>query len=387
MAHDVFISYSSKDKAVADAICAHIENKKLRCWIAPRDISPGADWGKSIIEAINGSSLMVLIFSGNSNESTQVVREVERAVSKGIPIIPFRIEEIMPNDSMEYFISTTHWLDALTTPLENHIEELVKIVNNVLNPPEYMETENLRDNYIVKKTKKSILKKFLNYSALIITGIFVFFVWVSIFTNTDSNISLKLSALVLSALYLVFIDIILFKNYLKINNKNINTIIFNRESQFKLLIFALMWVLIFTVIFTPYHYSKNGISFDYGNSWSLNENSEGTLASLSIIGLNSDNPLYINIYKKNGILKDEFNKVYSNYSNNSNIKNLSVSSDGYMIKYKKLDSVSNTSNTIIEEYWLEKNNTIYVIKYQVPKSDLEYYRSDLMIVLKSFSVN
>lgn len=36
MAHDVFISYSSKDKTAADATCAVLEGCGVRCWMAPR---------------------------------------------------------------------------------------------------------------------------------------------------------------------------------------------------------------------------------------------------------------------------------------------------------------------------------------------------------------
>jgi hypothetical protein len=59
MAHDVFLSYSSKDKPVADATCAVLEGRGIRCWMAPRDITPGADWGESIIDAIQGARAMV----------------------------------------------------------------------------------------------------------------------------------------------------------------------------------------------------------------------------------------------------------------------------------------------------------------------------------------
>ncbi len=38
---DVFISYSSDDKLIADAICAELESRRIRCWIAPRDALPG----------------------------------------------------------------------------------------------------------------------------------------------------------------------------------------------------------------------------------------------------------------------------------------------------------------------------------------------------------
>jgi hypothetical protein len=133
MAHDVFISYSSKDKAVADAMCASLEARKIRCWIAPRDVLPGEVYAEALIESLNQSRLMVLVFSANSNESPQVIREVERAVNKGIPIIPFRIEDVIPSKSMEYFVSSSHWLDAMTPPLEKHLQRLGETVELFLN--------------------------------------------------------------------------------------------------------------------------------------------------------------------------------------------------------------------------------------------------------------
>src|SRR5581483_7656777 len=114
MAHDVFISYSSKDKPAADATCAVLESKGIRCWIAPRDIAPGSDWGEVIVDAIHASRAVVLVFSENANLSNQIKREVERAVNAGLPVIPLRIENVMPARSLEYFLSTPHWLDAFT---------------------------------------------------------------------------------------------------------------------------------------------------------------------------------------------------------------------------------------------------------------------------------
>ena len=133
MAHDVFISYASSDKAVADAVCSQLESvHRIRCWIAPRDVTPGASWAESIIEALDGSKIMVLIFSSNANASMQIEREVERAVHKGINIIPLRIENTVPTKTLEYFISAPHWLDALSVPLEHHILKLATSVNALL---------------------------------------------------------------------------------------------------------------------------------------------------------------------------------------------------------------------------------------------------------------
>lgn len=130
--HDVFISYSSADKLAADAICAALEAKRWRCWIAPRNVLAGSDWGAAIVQAIEQSRLMLLVYSANANQSQQVLREIERAVSKGLPIIPFRIEAAEPSKNMEYFLSTSHWMDAMTEPLERHIEQLAESVRRIL---------------------------------------------------------------------------------------------------------------------------------------------------------------------------------------------------------------------------------------------------------------
>jgi len=132
MAHDVFVSHSVKDKLVADAIVARLEADSVRCWVAPRDVVPGADWGESIVNAIESSRIMILIFSRNANASPQIKREVERSVDKGVYIIPFRVDDIEPTKSLEYFISTAQWMDAFPPPLERHFETLAKSVKAIL---------------------------------------------------------------------------------------------------------------------------------------------------------------------------------------------------------------------------------------------------------------
>ena len=87
MAHDVFISHSSKDKAIADAVCAALEASKIRCWIAPRDILPGEKWASAITKAIAESQLIVLIVSSRSNESEDVLNELLIARDAGVILL------------------------------------------------------------------------------------------------------------------------------------------------------------------------------------------------------------------------------------------------------------------------------------------------------------
>jgi hypothetical protein len=132
MAHKVFICHSSKDKAVADAACAALESHRIPCWIAPRDITPGDEYAASIIDALDECHIVLLIFSTHSNNSTQCRREIERAVSKEKILVPFRIEDVLPTRAMEFHLMNTHWLDALTPPVESRLTDLCTTVSRII---------------------------------------------------------------------------------------------------------------------------------------------------------------------------------------------------------------------------------------------------------------
>lgn len=124
MARDIFVSYSQPDRDCAFEVTDHLEAKGFTVWIAPRDVSPAAEWAAEIIDAISAARVMVLVFSASSNDSPQVRREVERAVHKELRILPFRIEDVLPSKSLEYFLSSHHWLDGFPSPRAPHYERL-----------------------------------------------------------------------------------------------------------------------------------------------------------------------------------------------------------------------------------------------------------------------
>jgi hypothetical protein len=132
MAHDVFISHSTRDKPASDAVCAALETAGIRCWVAPRDVQAGRSFAGEITRAIQQSKAMVLIFSANSNTSSQVLREVQLAVDSQLHILQFRIEEVLLNDDLKYYLSTPHWLDAMTPPLESHLGRLTTSLKALL---------------------------------------------------------------------------------------------------------------------------------------------------------------------------------------------------------------------------------------------------------------
>lgn len=132
----VFISYSSSDKLIADAICARLENQNIRCWIAPRDVNPGRDYSDQIAEALERSTATVVIFSSGSNRSRHVKSEIDRAFSLGRIIVPFRVENIELDKGLAYYLAKTHWLDAVTRPLEQHIDRLAATLRQIISAQE-----------------------------------------------------------------------------------------------------------------------------------------------------------------------------------------------------------------------------------------------------------
>ena len=132
MARDVFISHSAQDKKVSETICSSLEQSGIRCWIAPRDVRPGKSFPGEITRAIQQSKVMLLIFSRHSNSSEQVLREVQLAVDSHLPIVRLRIEDIPLSDDLRYYLSTPHWLDALSHPVSKHIPAVASAIRELL---------------------------------------------------------------------------------------------------------------------------------------------------------------------------------------------------------------------------------------------------------------
>jgi adenylate cyclase len=131
MATDLFISHCTADREQADAVRAACEAQGLTCWIAPRDILPGTAWADAIVDGIAGASAVVVIHSRSAGESPMVRREVDAAAAARKPIIPVRIDDALPQQGMQFYLSSTHWFDA-PPPLENHLERLVESLLRLL---------------------------------------------------------------------------------------------------------------------------------------------------------------------------------------------------------------------------------------------------------------
>ena len=154
---DVFISYSSLNKNVADAVVSDFEQNGIRCWYAPRDIMPGQEWVTAIHEAINACQLFVLIYTDSSNESKQVANEVALAFNSGKTLIPFKLSDTQMSSELEYYLTRVHWLDAVNPPLLESIANLRKYSKKILEGNVPKESKIRNSNGTLKKTVPTYL--------------------------------------------------------------------------------------------------------------------------------------------------------------------------------------------------------------------------------------
>jgi len=132
MAGHVFISHAHQDRPSAEQLLAALESRGVKCWSAPRDVPPGGSYAESILRGIEGSSCFVLVFTQHSNLSPHVLREVERALTLGVNIIPVRFDDSGVSKSLDYLLATVHWLSVTAEPRARALQHAVEQIASCL---------------------------------------------------------------------------------------------------------------------------------------------------------------------------------------------------------------------------------------------------------------
>lgn len=132
MEHEVFISYSSKNKNAADAICHLLEENGIKCWIAPRDIPAGSEYGDLIDIAIKDANVFVIVFSRPASVSQWVKGELNIAFNEQKIIIPFKIDSTPFSGQNRLILENKHWIDAYPD-YETKFKDLLDAVKSALN--------------------------------------------------------------------------------------------------------------------------------------------------------------------------------------------------------------------------------------------------------------
>ena len=160
--YDVFISYSSKNQKVIEAMCAYLEQHKVRCFVAYRDIPKGVVWAKAIVEALDESKMMVVVFSEEFNMSDQVDREIELASEDKKPILTFRISNTMFKGAKKYYLKNINWIDAFPNPenlFDSLLDNVAKLIGTSAPEKERQERNSKTEQEIQKKEKREAGEK------------------------------------------------------------------------------------------------------------------------------------------------------------------------------------------------------------------------------------
>lgn len=155
MNHDVFISYSSLDKEAAQAICHVLEQNEIRCWMAPRDIPPGSEYGDLIDEAIKKASVVVVLFSETAATSLWVKGELNIAFEEQKVIIPFRLDKTPLQGQNRVILNQKHWIDAYPD-YKTKFNDLVIAVASSVGKNVQIEQKTITISKKIKQNKKSV---------------------------------------------------------------------------------------------------------------------------------------------------------------------------------------------------------------------------------------
>lgn len=132
--HAVFVSCASHDAAIANSVVEALERSGLGCWIAARDVVPGELYAEAIVRAIDSATACLVVLSAHAAASPHVLREIERSVSKRHPIVSLRIDRVSMPPALEYFLNSSHWLDASASGVPAALPKLVDAVTRAMAP-------------------------------------------------------------------------------------------------------------------------------------------------------------------------------------------------------------------------------------------------------------
>lgn len=149
----IFISHSSKDAKNAEKVCTLLEDAGHQCFIAPRDIRSGREYAEELMLGIERSDALVVMLSNYSNHSPHVLREVEHAASKGLPILVYKMEEVELTKSMEYFLMTHQWINQ---KVETDFHSIVDCVNELYKGKENPASEPRKKTEQQRRHSKSV---------------------------------------------------------------------------------------------------------------------------------------------------------------------------------------------------------------------------------------
>ena len=134
----VFISHSHSDNAIADEIYNYLSMNGLNCWIDLHDIPPGIPYAQAIMEGLQSSDSLVVLYSKNVIESHDMLDEIQEAHTTQKRIIPFLLDDTPMIGQFRYYLARRQWIKAYPR-YDEHLKELLYALKGEVQDSKYVE--------------------------------------------------------------------------------------------------------------------------------------------------------------------------------------------------------------------------------------------------------
>lgn len=134
MKYDIFISYSTKDKAQVLSVVDALRVQGYKIWIDKEGIRSGDPSFKStLVDAIENSKVVLFFSSCNSNTSTWTEKEIGIAQKRKKHIIPIRLDYSNYAKSVEFDLVNSDYIDyGNTTKAKLEEEKLFSSLEGII---------------------------------------------------------------------------------------------------------------------------------------------------------------------------------------------------------------------------------------------------------------
>lgn len=208
--YDIFISYSRKNKSQVDKIVDTLKFKGYSVWIDIDGIESGEAFRKTIVEAIENSSIMIFFSSDASNKSKWTTKEISLGVAYNKHIIPIKLDTAPYSKSIIFDLIDLDYIDMSEDRLvDASIQKLIRTLISKIGHRQFVDSDRFAQTVIMpsdsgitpQKDSKGFAEKFsedwkgrnnlINYFLCVLTilAVCAFFIGVSYWPAAISGLT------------------------------------------------------------------------------------------------------------------------------------------------------------------------------------------------------
>jgi len=173
----IFVSHSKDDKTIAKKLTGKLESAGYPCYVYSRDKNHGSDE-----ELISQCSVLILILSKSSLTSEEQINQIKLAFDLNLKIIPFKAESLDNTLTVQYFLHSLEWVDAVGDGFDEAYDILTEILEENSDGSEPIKKAKKTEKY---NTTNATTKKYLTYG--IIAAVVIIVLYLIFSDNKDKK--------------------------------------------------------------------------------------------------------------------------------------------------------------------------------------------------------